>query len=76
MLGLPPAILILLRAPYPRPHIPLARDRAISFVRACEQARALPNKIAPLLSQRGLVDRTGFEPVTPSMSRKYSNQLS
>ena len=23
-----------------------------------------------------LVDRTGFEPVTPSMSRKYSNQLS
>lgn len=35
----------------------------------------LPHKKAPHYV-RGLVGSIGFEPTTPSMSRKYSNQLS
>src|SRR5882724_12090731 len=38
-------------------------------------SRAPKQKSRPDFRLNGLVDRTGFEPVTPSMSRKYSNQL-
>ena len=38
---------------------------------SCMPFHHLPKIIKPLM-----VDATGLEPVTPSMSRKYSNQLS
>jgi hypothetical protein len=43
--------------------IPLSRDEAISFLRACEQARALRNKKAPHYV-RGFVTLIGFKPIT------------
>lgn len=76
-LRLAPVIQILLRGPYPRPSRPASRVAAFAFIRFGEQVLPTPECKSPFrYCETGLVGSIGFEPTTPSMSRKYSNQLS
>jgi hypothetical protein len=76
-IGLPPAILILRRGPYPKPTIPLSRNAAF-FIAPLLRAssHAAQQKSRPDFRLVGFVTRIGFKPMTPNLEGLCSIQLS